>query len=282
VPELDDDEWDDESWDAWLEAENDAADMPEQPSAILETAQGDEDDDEVDAAPEPDDEPAPPPVASPSPRYPEPPCSLVIAQGDCLLSIAHRYRMSEQTIWNHGPNAALRARRNHPNQLAPGDELHIPAREDAIHSVQTERRHRFRVTRSDCEIVIRLVERAEPRRGVRYTLLVEGEERAGATDGDGCIRERVSRSARSGTLVLHLAAGDRCFPVRIGHLDPIETVTGVQERLNHLGFMAGAIDGWIGPETQRAIRVFQHARGLRLTGELDAATRDELRKAHGT
>lgn len=152
-----------------------------------------------------------------------------MSAGDCLLSIAHRYRMSEHAIWNAGPNAALRALREHPNQLAPGDALHVPEREDTHFAVKTEQRHRFRVsTGTDCEVVVRLRSGGEPRAGLRYTLLVDSDERTGTTDGEGRVRERVPCSVRAGTLVLHLEDGEQRFPVRFGHLDPLETDTGVQ------------------------------------------------------
>ncbi len=43
-------------------------------------------------------------------------------------------------------------------------------------------------------------------------------------------------------------------------------------RLDTLGFDAGATDGQMGPHTRAALRAFQRARGLPVTGALDART----------
>ncbi|WP_404301084.1 peptidoglycan-binding protein [Alicycliphilus denitrificans] len=49
-----------------------------------------------------------------------------------------------------------------------------------------------------------------------------------------------------------------------------------QERLNALGYNVGTPDGSIGPRTVAAIRSFQSSKGLKVTGQLDAATLDAL------
>ena len=49
-----------------------------------------------------------------------------------------------------------------------------------------------------------------------------------------------------------------------------------QERLNALGYDVGTPDGAAGPRTARALREFQKAKGLPVTGRLDAATQGEL------
>jgi peptidoglycan hydrolase-like protein with peptidoglycan-binding domain len=46
----------------------------------------------------------------------------------------------------------------------------------------------------------------------------------------------------------------------------------VQERLRAAGFSPGPLDGQLGPQTQQALRRYQHAKGLRVTGTLDART----------
>ena len=46
----------------------------------------------------------------------------------------------------------------------------------------------------------------------------------------------------------------------------------VQQRLNEMGYNAGAVDGVLGPHTRRALRKFQSDRGLRANGDPDPAT----------
>ena len=49
-----------------------------------------------------------------------------------------------------------------------------------------------------------------------------------------------------------------------------------QQRLNDLGFEAGAADGRMGARTRQALIDFQNERGIQATGRLDAATQAEL------
>lgn len=50
----------------------------------------------------------------------------------------------------------------------------------------------------------------------------------------------------------------------------------VQEQLKNAGFDPGPIDGRLGLQTKRALRHFQNAHGLPITGELDEETRRSL------
>jgi len=47
----------------------------------------------------------------------------------------------------------------------------------------------------------------------------------------------------------------------------------VQVALDRLGFSPGVIDGAMGGQTQKALRGFQEANGLEITGQLDEDTR---------
>jgi lipoprotein-anchoring transpeptidase ErfK/SrfK len=51
---------------------------------------------------------------------------------------------------------------------------------------------------------------------------------------------------------------------------------GVQVALDRLGFSPGVIDGAMGGQTQKALRGFQEANGLEITGQLDEDTRAAL------
>jgi peptidoglycan hydrolase-like protein with peptidoglycan-binding domain len=50
----------------------------------------------------------------------------------------------------------------------------------------------------------------------------------------------------------------------------------VQERLNALGYDVGTPDGSAGPRTAKALREFQQAQGIPVTGRVDAATTGAL------
>jgi hypothetical protein len=54
------------------------------------------------------------------------------------------------------------------------------------------------------------------------------------------------------------------------------TVVAAQKELAKLGYYHGAIDGVVGPETEKAIRWFQSVDKIRVTGELDDQTLQAL------
>jgi len=78
-----------------------------------------------------------------------------------------------------------------------------------------------------------------------------------------------------------LLEGEETYELQLGHLDPHDSPSGIQQRLRALGFYFGAVDEEIGPQTQAAIRRFQTKQGLEVSGEADDATTDALRDAYG-
>ncbi len=57
------------------------------------------------------------------------------------------------------------------------------------------------------------------------------------------------------------------------------SIRQMQEDLRAAGFYSGRIDGRFGPRTSQALKDFQAARGLRVTGRVDAPTQHALMNA---
>ena len=57
---------------------------------------------------------------------------------------------------------------------------------------------------------------------------------------------------------------------------PVRDVFEAQVALDRQGISSGSLDGVIGPQTRAALRAFQEKEHLPLTGELDAATKEQL------
>jgi peptidoglycan hydrolase-like protein with peptidoglycan-binding domain len=55
-----------------------------------------------------------------------------------------------------------------------------------------------------------------------------------------------------------------------------QDVKKAQEALRNKGHNPGSMDGVIGPQTRQAIRAFQNANGLKVTGTLDSETTEKL------
>ena len=79
----------------------------------------------------------------------------------------------------------------------------------------------------------------------------------------------------AGAIVLALL-GIGSTPAALAHgrhsLANAEQVRQVQHKLNDIGYHAGAVDGILGPQTESALRQFQRARKLDVTGHIDSNT----------
>ena len=74
----------------------------------------------------------------------------------------------------------------------------------------------------------------------------------------------------------------RHWALKVGHLDPPETPSGIQARLNNLGFDCGEVDGIIGKRTKAAIEEFQGWAGLDVDGVAGPVTQSKLKSVHGS
>jgi hypothetical protein len=203
-----------------------------------------------------------------------------VTQGECVSSIAFENGLFWETVWNHPANAALKARRESPFILQPGDVVQVPDLRPNGVTVATGKRHVFRRKGVPEKLNLQFRLAGKARAGVPYRLTIDGVLKRGALDGEGRLSEFLPPNARSGKLVLEAKEGEEEYPLQLRHLDPVDTVTGLQARLQNLGLYSGAIDGAMSPATLDALRVFQRRASLTETSELDPATRDALVAAH--
>jgi len=237
-----------------------------------------------------------------------------VQPGDCLLSIAFEHGHVWETLWDHPSNSEVKQVREKPQLLVPGDLLHIPDLQLREESVATAAKHRFRRKGVPAKFILRLTERTlreqdapadsgdpppppeeehevtpadatyefedKPLANKRYSPVVDGNLTSGQTDGDGKIELTIPPNAREGRLTLEPGTpAERSFTIRLGHLDPISTRSGVVQRLSNLGYRVGSGDD---ESLRRALIQFQTAQGLDPTGELDDAVRDALEQTHGS
>jgi N-acetylmuramoyl-L-alanine amidase len=202
----------------------------------------------------------------------------VIEQGECLASVAAQHGFDWRTLWDHPNNADLKKKRKDPNVLFPGDVVFVPEKEIRKEKLPTGKRHRF-VHKGVLETLrIRLIDELDrPRAKIAYELRIGDESRYGTTNEDGELIEPIPPHTREAKLNI----GGEDITLRIGDLDPPDTISGAQARLTNLGYDAGPSDGIAGPRTGEALRHFQEAFGIEPTGELDDKTIAELRDRNG-
>lgn len=145
----------------------------------------------------------------------------------------------------------------------------------------TEQRHRFRRKGVPSLLQIEVRYQGNPRANEPYVLKVEGQLLQGNTDANGIITQAIPPGVEEGKLIVGEGEERQEYDIFFGHLDPIDTVSGLHERLSNLGFDCGSIDGVLGRKTRVAIRDFQFRYDLEQTDEITDETRSEIVKAYG-
>ncbi len=210
-----------------------------------------------------------------------------VLPGECLASLAHQYGFGDwRTIWSHADNAELRKKRAEPNALLPGDVVAIPDKEPKSEACSTGRRTAFRVRRA--RAWLRLFLRDDdglPLADKKYWLVVGHAGFEGRTDGRGLLEQKVPPEAQEADLVVWVDEQDieaevLAVSLKLGHLPPAETPAGAQARLTGLGYTCGNAEGTVDAGTQEAVKAFQKAQGLMVTGALDGPTVENLRKVY--
>ena len=202
-----------------------------------------------------------------------------VKQGDCISSIADKYGHFLKKLWDHPNNAELKEKRKDPNALYPGDIVFIPDKEEKLEPIATERKHRFRKNGVPVWLRLRLLNSGESRANESYILDIDGILYSGTTNADGDLECSIPPGAKRGRLRVGEEQDE--YILELGCVDPITEISGVQERLNNLGFDCGAADGVMRSETQAALIEFQKKHDLPQSGEPDIETQNKLLKAHG-
>ncbi|BBO88744.1 PGRP and LysM peptidoglycan-binding domain-containing protein [Desulfosarcina ovata] len=214
-----------------------------------------------------------------------------VKQGDCISSIALHFGHFWETLWNEPDNTGLWEFRKDPNVLMAGDEVMVPEIRPKAETGATEVCHRFRKKGVPAKLRLRVLmedpfeeqeDKEEPksRANQEYVLDLDGAIYRGTTDDDGIIEVAIPPNARYGKLTV--GPDNTVIKVALGELDPVDQISGLQGRLNNLGFHCGAVTGEINEATQAALRRFQEEHGLEVTGQPDQQTRDKLEEAHGS
>lgn len=181
-----------------------------------------------------------------------------VMQGDCIESIAFAHGHHWETLWNHPGNRELVAGRGNPNILLPGDSVFVPGIVPRSQAITTGQVHPFRVKGVPFSLNIQLLdEEGRPRENQEYTLSIDGApSEAGSTLSGGWIRRSLPPGSRQGRLVVRQGMIEEHYSLRVGHLDPYDSLSGLRQRLTSLGFHCDTSAREMDESTWRALRAF--------------------------
>jgi hypothetical protein len=210
----------------------------------------------------------------------------VVLQGEHLSQISAKYGFLDyRTVWDHPGNAELKALRKTPNVLLPGDTVHIPDKLKKQESRGTGQLHRFQVPSPRLSLHIVLKDWAnQPLANTECALQLEGKSIPLKTDAAGRIRVPISITEAEATLTFKdpMVPFDLLVPIKIGHLDPVDSASGQMARLSNLGYITRPLEDVDDIVLTRTVQEFQCDTDLPVTGECDAATQSKLKEMHGS
>lgn len=210
----------------------------------------------------------------------------VIRQGDYLTKLAHTMGFEADSIWEHPKNEQLRQKRPNKNLLHPGDILWVPDaaehRRLVIHEGTT---NRYVARVPGVYIAVKLQVGGEPLAKEPFRIMGLGEPIEGETDEKGYVRAGVPVHVRE--IEVYLPERDRTLRLRVGDLDPVDTVSGIKKRLMHLGYyqptrVGVENEGVDGEALVSALKSFQSDKGLAPSGKVDEDTSKALTGDHGS
>jgi hypothetical protein len=200
----------------------------------------------------------------------------VAQSGDCCHSIACEAGHFWKAVW--AANSGLQESRR-PNQLVPGDVIHVPPIEPKEIERPTGKRHVFQRTGALVRLRLRLVRGGRALAKERYVLRVGLRSFSGRTDGEGMIDRLIPAVAQKAILEVPgfaIEAG-----LRIGSLPPADTIPGMQSRLRNLGYGCD-LSGESDAGTVAAVKSFQTDQRLEASGNPEPETKATLMRQHGT
>lgn len=203
-------------------------------------------------------------------------------QGDTIIALAsaNGFKSADDLLADSG-NSTLKENRKDPGVIAPGDVVTIPSRELLQAPSPIDASHKFKVTRPKAWVRLAVKDAA----GValankKYQLTIDGRQTNGTVPADGVIEQQVPTDAQSGQLTVWLSDNPNdteIWMLQIGHMDPIDSISGVQARLINLGFDIGKDpDGVLDDATKFAIGAFQARIGIDVTGAIDDTLKEKL------
>lgn len=206
--------------------------------------------------------------------------------GDCMASIAKQHGFHDaDTIYQHPANSELKNQRTNLHLLRPGDKVCIPDKKTKTVEIPTETCSVFTIKGllTELKLVIEDVD-GNPLINTEYLLDVAGLKYHGKSDDAGLVVQKIDASAKKAELTLFLDEYQKntlFWSLELGALPPHEEPSGIQARLNNLGYYCANELGDIDSTTSNAINAFKTKHGLANDAVIDHALTSTLLSVYG-
>lgn len=202
------------------------------------------------------------------------PITYEIQPGDSTDSVAFAHGLFALTVWDDPANKELSEQRKNRNVLLPGDLLVLHDKRPDPKDCATDARHVFRRRGVPSKYRLQVLYQGLPVKNAAYRLVVDKVLHEGSTDDNGMLEEFVPADSKKGAVLVHLPQPDPplVFRVVFGMLDPIDSLSGMEGRLNNLGYIRAAPGHSQATRVWNGIRRLQRDFDLPITGEPDKKT----------
>lgn len=242
-----------------------------------------------------------------------------VRPGDCISSIALKYGLFWEQIWEDSSNSELKKLRKDPNILYKGDVVNVPLMQKGEERVSDKNRHSFVRKGVPDKLKLRFLEEpqnelgdsdeedevvsanginsiteekeqeqesqskkeAEPRSAAPYSIQIDGDLITGNLDDDGVLEISIPPNAKIAKLLIDAGTDKETnLEINLGHLDPIDKPLGAKQRLANLSYECGDRNKEETDGLSEAIRRFQEDNDMEVTGKLDEKFKDKLLEIH--
>lgn len=204
--------------------------------------------------------------------------TYTVQPGDYMEIIADKFAFRDyRLIYDHANNQAFKKLRPNPHILLPGDKVFIPDKDPGDEAAEADKKHKFVLKTPKIRLILRIHRNGKPFAKHKYALKVGKKTFSGTTPADGLIQHDIPIGEPTADLTF---PGKPSYTrkLKLGFLHPITVTSGVQMRLNNLGFGCGPANGSPSSAYTSALQAFQKQHSLaNQAGSLDNDTLNALR-----
>ncbi len=204
----------------------------------------------------------------------------IVQAGEYMEMIAEQFGFRDyHIIYDHPNNSHFKTLRPNPHILYPGDSVFIPDKDPGQEPAATDKKHKFVIKAHKIALIVYIRRNGKPFANQAYTLVVGKQTVTGKTGADGLIQKDIPVGEAEGVLTFN-GPPKYTRKLHLGFLHPITKTSGIQMRLNNLGFGCGPPSKHENNAYHAALRAFQTKHQMTVNGSPYPRFIDKLRSEY--